>query len=459
MLTTISVKELLKKQREFFATGQTKDVNFRLEQLAKLKTNIIKNYSEITLALKQDLHKPEFETFFELSVTNDIDYTIKHLKKWTKPKKVKTDLNQLPASAMIYPEPLGIVLIIGPWNYPFSLVISPLIGAISAGNCAIIKPSEIAPNTSQLVTKIIGETFDPNFIAVVEGGIEISQELLGQKFHHIFFTGGTQIGKIVMQEAAKNLTPVTLELGGKSPCLVDTDINIKETAKRITWGKFINAGQTCIAPDYLLVNSAVKSELLIEMKQCIRDYYGENPAESSDFARIINLKQFNRLTSFLTEGEIIIGGQTDDETRYIAPTIIDKIGLDSSIMKDEIFGPILPVLEYQNLNEAIAIINNKPKPLALYLFSKDKTKQDFVLENTSSGGVCLNDTIMQVGVTDLPFGGVGDSGIGTYHGKASFDTFSHYKSVLKKGFRFDLNWRYPPYQKNLESMKKMLGFK
>jgi aldehyde dehydrogenase (NAD+) len=458
MLTTISVKKIINKQREFFATGQTKDVNFRLEQLKKLKANIIKNYSQITAALKADLNKPEFETFFELAVTNDIDYTIKNLKKWVKPKKVKADFTNFPSTAMIYPESLGVVLIIGPWNYPFSLVISPLIGAIAAGNCAIIKPSELAPHTSQLVTKIIGETFESNFIAVVEGGVETSQELLGQKFEHIFFTGGTKIGKIVMQEAAKNLTPVTLELGGKSPCIVDTDINIKETAKRITWGKFINAGQTCIAPDYLLVNSAVKTDLLTEMKQCIREYYGENPAESPDFARIINLNQFKRLAGLLREGEIIIGGETDEKTRYIAPTIIDKISLDSLIMEEEIFGPILPVLEYQNLNEVINIINNKPKALALYLFSKDKNKQDFILANTSSGGVCFNDTIMHVGVTDLPFGGVGDSGMGTYHGKASFDTFSHYKSVLKKGFRFDLNWRYPPYQKNLENMKKMLGF-
>jgi acyl-CoA reductase-like NAD-dependent aldehyde dehydrogenase len=261
-----------------------------------------------------------------------------------------------------------------------------------------------------------------------------------------------------MQEAAKNLTPVTLELGGKSPCIVDSNINIKETAKRITWGKFINAGQTCIAPDYLLVNRSIKSELLSEMKQCIGEYYGDNPAKSQDFARIINLKQFNRLAGLLAEGEIIIGGQTDADNLYIAPTIIDQVGLNSLIMEDEIFGPILPVLEYENLSEAIAIINSKPKPLALYLFSNDKNIQDFVLKNTSSGGVCLNDTIMHVGITELPFGGVGDSGIGAYHGKASFDTFSHYKSILKKGFLFDLNWRYAPYQKNLETMKKILGF-
>jgi acyl-CoA reductase-like NAD-dependent aldehyde dehydrogenase len=459
MLNTISVKEILTQQRQFFATGQSKNIDFRIEQLKKLKQSIINNYSEITTALKQDLNKPEFETFFELNVTNEIDYTIKNLKKWTKPQKIKPDFTQFPSTGIIYPEPLGVVLIIGPWNYPFSLVISPLMGAIAAGNCAIIKPSELAPHTSKITAQIIENTFASDYIAVQQGGIETSQELLQEKFDHIFFTGGTQIGKIIMQEAAKNLTPVTLELGGKSPCIVDQDINIKETAKRITWGKFINAGQTCIAPDYLLVNSSIKSELLSAMKQCIQDFYGENPALSPDFARIINSKQFNRLVRLLGDGEIIIGGKTDADSLYISPTIIDHINLDSPIMAEEIFGPILPVLTYQNLDEVLNIINNKPKPLALYVFSNDQNKQNFILKNTSSGGVCINDTIMQVGVTELPFGGVGDSGIGAYHGKATFDTFSHFKSVLKKGFRFDLNWRYAPYQKNLATMKKMLGFK
>ncbi len=457
MLTINSVQETITQQRKFFATGQTKELNFRIEQLTKLK-QIIKNYySEIIAALKADLNKPEFESFFELSVTTEIEYTIKKLKSWVKPKKVKTPLEQFPASALIYPEPLGVVLIIGPWNYPFSLVISPLIGAMAAGNCSILKPSEIAPNTSRLVAKMIGENFDPNYICVFEGGIETSQQLLAEKFDRIFFTGGTKIGKIIMEAAAKHLTPVTLELGGKSPCIVETDIDIKEAAKRITWGKFINAGQTCIAPDYLLVNREIKKDLISAMKDCIIDYYGDNPQSSPNYARIINERQFTRLTSLLEEGEIVIGGDNNAENLYIAPTILDKISDNSAIMEDEIFGPILPVLEYNNLEEAINIINSKPKPLALYLFSKSKENQEKVLENTSSGGVCINDTIMQVGIKDLPFGGVGESGIGAYHGKTSFDTFSHYKSILKKGFLFDLNWRYPPYSKNLEKMKKILG--
>ena len=457
MLTQAPVKDIIRQQREFFATGKTKDVEWRIEQLKRLKQAIVDDQEAIVNAVKADLGRPDFEAYFEIVAISEINYALKHLKSWVKPKKVATSIDQFPASAKIYPEPLGVVLIISPWNYPFQLMISPLTGAIAAGNCAVLKPSEVAANTSRVIADIIQKTFDPAYIAVVEGGVEISQQLLEEKFDHIFFTGGTAIGKIVMQAAAKHLTPVTLELGGKSPCIVDSDVDLKYAAKRITWGKYLNAGQTCIAPDYLLVDRRIKSELLTELQKCVGEFYGDDPAQSPDYARLISRRHFERLEPLLKDGEIVIGGQTKPEEKYIAPTVMDQVSWESPVMQEEIFGPILPVLEYTDLKEAIAQINARPKPLALYIFSKDKQKQEQVLQETSSGGVCINDTVMQVGVSTLPFGGVGDSGIGSYHGKASFDTFSHYKSVLKKGFRFDPNWRYPPYKDKLSLLKRIIG--
>ena len=449
------IARVIKQQRQFFARGKTKDIDFRRQQLEKLKAAIKQKEKQIIAALHQDLRKPELEGYVEMAVLQDINFALKHLKSWAKRKKVKVPLNQFPASAYIYSEPLGNVLIIGPWNYPFSLMISPLIGAIAAGNCTILKPSELAPQTSRVLTELINETFNPDYIAAIEGGVETSQALLTENFDHIFFTGGTKIGKIVMEAAAKNLTPVTLELGGKSPCIVDRNIDLQETAKRIAWGKFLNAGQTCVAPDYLLVNKQIKTELIEAIKQCIFDFYGDNPQESPDFARIINQRQFDRLQGLLSDGEIVLGGKTNAEDLYISPTLITNAAVDSPLMEEEIFGPILPILEYDDLSSAIALINSRSKPLALYIFSKDKNIQQQILLNTSSGGVCINDTILQIGVNELPFGGVGDSGMGNYHGKASFDTFSHQKSVLKKSFRFDLNWRYAPYADKLKLFKKL----
>lgn len=453
----LSVSDIIGQQRQFFATGKTKDVDFRIEQLKHLKSAIELNQSRIVAAVKADLNRPEFEAYFEIASIAEVNYAIKNLKSWVKPKKVPTSIDQFPASARIYPEPLGVVLIVGPWNYPFQLMISPLVGAIAAGNCAILKPSEIASHTSEVVADMISKTFDPAYVAAVEGGVEISKQLLAEKFDHIFFTGGTKIGKIVMEAAAKHLTPVTLELGGKSPCIVDSDIQIEYTAKRIAWGKFINAGQTCIAPDYLLVDKKIKPDLMSAIKTALHEFYGEDPQQSPDYSRIINQHHLKRLVEFIKDGEIVAGGQSNAEDRYISPTVIDKVSWDSPVMQDEIFGPILPVLEYDDFGEAIAQINARPKPLALYLFSKDKEKQQRVLRETSSGGLCINDTVMQVGVTTLPFGGVGDSGIGSYHGKASFDTFSHYKSVLQKSFWLDLKWRYAPYKGKLDLIKKAIG--
>ncbi|MEA5499677.1 aldehyde dehydrogenase [Limnoraphis robusta] len=456
MPESLQVETLIQQQRQFFATGQTKNVNFRREQLQRLKQAIIDHQGDIIAGVKADLNRPEFEAYFEIASVSEVNYAIKHLKSWTKPKKVPTSIDQFPASAQIFPEPLGVVLIIGPWNYPFQLMISPLVGAIAAGNCAILKPSEIAANTSKVVAKMIQKTFDPAYVAAVEGGVETSQALLAQKFDHIFFTGGTKIGKIVMEAAAKHLTPVTLELGGKSPCIVESDVQLDYTAKRIAWGKFLNAGQTCIAPDYLLVHRQIKTPLLEKIKQNIQEFYGENPEKSPDYCRIISPRQFERLAGFLQNAKVIVGGQTNPEDHYIAPTLLDQVSWDDPVMQEEIFGPILPVLEYNDLGEAIAQINSRPKPLALYFFSKDQAKQQQVLQNTSSGGVCLNDTVLQFSGTYLPFGGVGESGMGSYHGKASFDTFSHYKSILINNFLIDIKLRYAPYQGKIDLIKKII---
>jgi acyl-CoA reductase-like NAD-dependent aldehyde dehydrogenase len=455
-ITENSVTKILQTQRQYFATGQTKEIDFRLSQLKKLKQAVQNYQQQIVNAVKADLNRPEFEAYFEIGAVAEINYALKNLTSWVKPRKIATGVENFPGNASVIPEPLGVVLIIGPWNYPFQLMISPLVGAIAAGNCAILKPSELAPHTAQVITELIESTFDPAYIAVVNGGVETSQILLKEKFDHIFFTGGTKIGKIVMQAAAEYLTPVTLELGGKSPCIVDHETNLATTAKRIVWGKFINAGQTCIAPDYILAHRQIKPQLLEAMQNSIQEFYGENPAYSPDYARIINDHHWQRLTNLLDHGHKITGGETNQAEKYIAPTIITDVSWDDPIMADEIFGPILPVLEYENLQEAIALINQRPKPLALYLFSQDKQKQELVLKSTSSGGVCINDTVMQVGVNNLPFGGVGDSGMGAYHGKASFDTFSHYKSILRKGLWFDLKWRYAPYRGKLDLLKKVI---
>ncbi|AFZ13319.1 Aldehyde Dehydrogenase [Crinalium epipsammum PCC 9333] len=458
MLTQQSYNTILTEQRHFFASGKTKDVAFRIEQLKLLKKVITEQEINIQNALKDDLNKSEFESYLsEIGLClEEINYAIKHIKSWAKPQKVNTPLTQFLASSQIYSEPLGIVLIIGAWNYPFQLMILPLVGAIAAGNCAILKPSELAVNTSEVLSNIINQTFASNFIHVIEGGKETTQQLLSEKFDHIFFTGSTEVGKIVMAEAAKQLTPVTLELGGKTPCIVDANTHIEYTARRIVWGKFLNAGQTCIAPDYLLVDKKVKQDLLTNIKSCIQNFYGNNPVESPDYGRIINEKHFNRLCKLLNTGEIIIGGENNLSDRYIAPTVIDRVSWEDAVMKEEIFGPILPVIEYNDLSEAIALVNSQPKPLALYFFSNNQQKQQQILRNTSSGGVSINDTVMHTGVPDLPFGGVGASGMGSYHGKASFDTFSHKKSILNKSFLVDLKVRYAPYKEKLKLVKQLM---
>jgi aldehyde dehydrogenase (NAD+) len=454
------IKRILDKQRTYFNTGATRTLDFRIEKLNILKKSIQKNEKQILEALWSDLHKSEFEAYAtEIGIILDeINYVMKHLKSWSKTKKVRTPLTHFLSSSYIYSEPYGVSLIMSPWNYPFQLLMAPLIGAIAAGNCAMLKPSENSPKTTEVIIKVIEESFSEEFVSVVEpyGGVESAQALLAEEFDYIFFTGSVPVGKIVMSAASKHLTPVTLELGGKSPCIVDKYTDIKLAAKRIAWGKFLNAGQTCVAPDYIMVHESVKLQLLTEITVCIKEFFGENPAHSKDFPRIINERQFDRLIGLLDKGNIVTGGEYIKKEKYIAPTIIDNITWDDPIMQDEIFGPILPVMEFEDLEQVIKVVNSKPKPLALYFFSNNKKHQERIIDMISYGGGCINDTIMHVASPYLPFGGVGASGMSAYHGKGSYDVFSHKKSVNKKSNLIDVKIRYAPYKDKIKWLKKLM---
>ena len=451
---------ILEKQRNYFNSGATRDLDFRIDKLRTLKKSIVKNEKQILEALWADLHKSEFEAYAtEIGIILDeINFAIKHLKSWSKTKKVWTPLTNFLSSSYIYSEPYGVSLIISPWNYPFQLLMAPLIGSIAAGNCAMLKPSENSPSTTDVIIKVIEECFVEEFVCVVEpyGGKESSEALLKEEFDYIFFTGSVPVGKIVMEAASKHLTPVTLELGGKSPCIVDKDADVKLAAKRIAWGKFLNAGQTCVAPDYILVHQSVKAELIIEIIGYIKEFFGENPAKSNDFPRIINERQFDRLLGLLDKGNVVAGGEYIKIEKYIAPTIIDNISWNDPIMLDEIFGPILPILEFENLEQVIKMVNSRPKPLALYFFSTNKKNQERIIEMISYGGGCINDTIMHVASPYLPFGGVGASGMTAYHGKGSYDVFSHKKSVIKKSNLIDVKIRYAPYNDKIKLLKKLM---
>lgn len=453
------VLQILKEQREYFQKQETKGINFRIKQLNNLKKAIKDNEKLIIQALYKDLHKSEFEAYAtEIGYLYDsIGYFTKNLKKWAKVKRVKTPMVHLGTKSYIYPEPYGTVLIIGPFNYPFQLVFEPLIGAISAGNCAVIKPSEFTPNVSIIVCKIIKEIFDENYIRVIEGGKEVTSKLINSPFDYIFFTGSVNVGKIVMEAASKNLIPVTLELGGKSPCIVDNNANIELAAERIVWGKFMNVGQTCVAPDYVLVHKDVRRHLVDKIIEMVKEFYGGNPKNSEDYGRIVNTSQAERLIKLIDNNKVVFGGSYDLEELYIEPTIMEEITWDHRIMEEEIFGPILPIIDYDNLNEAIKRINSKSKPLALYLFTENREVEKIVLESISFGGGCINDTITHLASPHLPFGGVGNSGIGSYHGLKSFETFSHMKSVLKKSSRISLKFIFPPYTKEkVELLRKFM---
>ena len=447
---------IVKNQATFFRSGETLPYRFRREQLKTLKAAIVEREQAIYDALYQDFRKSPFETYAtEIAIVlSELDLILGKLERWMEPEKVSASLLNFPSKDAIYNEPYGLNLIFVPWNYPFQLSMNPLLGAISAGNCAVIKPSELAPHISAVIAEIIEACFDPKYVAVVEGGIPTAQALLAQKWGHIFFTGSVKVGKIVARAAAENLTPLTLELGGKTPCIVDETADIDLAARRIVWGKFINAGQTCVAPDYILAQESIKESLLQKMAEVIQQFYGDDPQQSPDYPRIINERNFRRLQSFLQEGKIVAGGQVDESELYIAPTLLDDVNWKDSLMKSEIFGPILPVLGFKKLEEVISILKDQPKPLALYFFSNKSRRQKQVLTETSAGGVCINDVVSHYVNPNLPFGGVGQSGHGAYHGRYSFDAFSHRKSVSHKGNWLDVPLRYPPYKGKLAWVKR-----
>ncbi|HDC3342042.1 TPA: aldehyde dehydrogenase [Staphylococcus aureus] len=443
--------------KAFFNTQQTKDISFRKEQLKKLSKAIKSYESDILEALYTDLGKNKVEAYAtEIGITlKSIKNARKELKNWTKTKNVDTPLYLFPTKSYIKKEPYGTVLIIAPFNYPFQLVFEPLIGAIAAGNTAIIKPSELTPNVARVIKRLINETFDANYIEVIEGGIEETQTLIHLPFDYVFFTGSENVGKIVYQAASENLVPVTLEMGGKSPVIVDETANIKVASERICFGKFTNAGQTCVAPDYILVHESVKDDLITTLSKTLREFYGQNIQQSPDYGRIVNLKHYHRLTSLLNSAQmnIVFGGHSDEDERYIEPTLLDHVTNDSAIMQEEIFGPILPILTYQSLDEAIAFIHQRPKPLSLYLFSEDENATQRVINELSFGGGAINDTLMHLANPKLPFGGVGASGMGRYHGKYSFDTFTHEKSYIFKSTRLESGVHLPPYKGKFKYIK------
>lgn len=443
--------------KAFFNTQQTKDISFRKELLKKLSKAIKSYESDILEALYTDLGKNKVEAYAtEIGITlKSIKNARKELKNWTKTKNVDTPLYLFPTKSYIKKEPYGTVLIIAPFNYPFQLVFEPLIGAIAAGNTAIIKPSELTPNVARVIKRLINETFDANYIEVIEGGIEETQTLIHLPFDYVFFTGSENVGKIVYQAASENLVPVTLEMGGKSPVIVDETANIKVASERICFGKFTNAGQTCVAPDYILVHESVKDDLITALSKTLREFYGQNIQQSPDYGRIVNLKHYHRLTSLLNSAQmnIVFGGHSDEDERYIEPTLLDHVTNDSAIMQEEIFGPILPILTYQSLDEAIAFIHQRPKPLSLYLFSEDENATQRVINELSFGGGAINDTLMHLANPKLPFGGVGASGMGRYHGKYSFDTFTHEKSYIFKSTRLESGVHLPPYKGKFKYIK------
>ncbi|MFD0993469.1 aldehyde dehydrogenase [Tenacibaculum geojense] len=454
----MNIPNIVAEQKAFFASQQTKDIEFRKKTLQKLLKEVLKREKDILKALHNDFKKSEFEGVMTETgiVVAELKKAIKKIKKWSKPKRVFPALLNFPSSAKIYKEPFGTTLIIAPWNYPYQLGFSPLIGAIAAGNTVVLKPSELTPHTSAICKEIIATVFNPNHVTVVEGGVSVSQELLTQRWDYIFFTGSVPVGKIVAEAAAKHLTPVTLELGGKNPCIVDETANIKLAAKRLVWGKCINAGQTCIAPDYWLVHEKVKEKLVDAFNIELNKAYGNNPKNSDDYPRIVNSKNFDRLAKMLTNEKILVGGETDREERYIAPTLIDEPDLNSEVMKGEIFGPISPILSYSSVEEIDNIINQYEKPLALYVFSTDKKFAKNIIQKHSFGGGTINDTTVHFANESLPFGGVGESGIGAYHGKQTFDTFSHNKGVVKRYNWLDITTRYAPYNGKLKKLRTLL---
>ena len=456
----MDIPKLVSAQKQFFTSQQTKDISFRKNALRKLQSELFKREADIVQALYNDFKKSEYEAIMtETSIVySELKMAIKNIEKWNKPKKVLPSMLNFPSSAKIYSEPYGTVLIIAPWNYPFQLAISPIIGAIAAGNTVVLKPSELTPHTSTILREIIEAVFDGKHVAVVEGGVPVAQKLLTLRWDYIFFTGSVNVGRIVAKAAAEFITPVTLELGGKSPCVVDDSASIKLAAKRIVWGKFINGGQTCIAPDYILIHKSQKNAFVSAMKEEITLAYGDDPEQSSDFPRIVNTRNFERLAIMLENENILIGGKTNKDDCYIAPTLIDEPSLDSEVMKGEIFGPILPIISYETENDIATIIGKYDKPLAFYIFSNKNGFAKKLIHEYSFGGGTINDTTVHFANHRLPFGGVGESGIGGYHGKQTFDTFSHKKGIVSRGTWLDVPTRYAPYKGKLKQLKNLMKF-
>lgn len=450
------IDNILDNQRKYYSSGITRKEKFILRQLNTLKKAIIEYEDIILEALKKDLNKSKFEAYeTEVGIIiSEINYAIKNVKRWRRPVKVKTPIINFGSRGYIYNQPYGNCLIISPWNYPFQLTLSPLIGSIAAGNCSVVKPSEMSQNTSEVLKVILEKSFERGYIDVVEGGIDVNEYLLNSEFDYIFFTGSPSIGKKVARKASDNLTPFTLELGGKSPCIVDKSADIKLSAKKIVWGKLINAGQTCIAPDYILVNNEVKQNLIEEMIFYIEKFYTKNTLICDDYVSIINEKHFSRLIGLIDKTKVVYGGNYKEGVLKIEPTILDNVILNDEIMQEEIFGPLIPIIEYGNFNDIEKIVSANKNPLALYVFSKDKEFVNKVIETISFGGGCVNDTIMHITNYNLPFGGIGRSGIGSYHGKKSFDSFSHKKSIMKSSSKMDIKYKYPPYTEKAYSLIK-----
>ena len=451
------IPNIISAQKTFFKAQKTKDISQRLMYLKALKNEILSNEHAVYDALRKDFRKSEFETFiseFGL-VISELNLAIKNLKKWAKPKRVASSILSFPSCDYIYNDPYGTILIIAPWNYPFLLAIEPLIMAVAAGNTVVLKPSELTKNTSQLLTAIIENAFPKDYVISIQGGVDTATALLAQKWDYIFFTGSVPVGKIVAEAAAKNLTPVTLELGGKSPCIIDASVNLKLAAKRLVWGKFLNGGQTCIAPDYVIIKAEIKQLFIEILKTEITKAYGESPKTSADFPRIIDTKNTKRLAELLKDAPVVFGGIVDENENYVSPTLIDEPLLESAVMCEEIFGPILPILTYETETDIENIIWHFEKPLALYVFSKNKEFVENILTKFSFGGGVINDTLIHFGNHRLPFGGVGASGMGAYHGKLGFDTFSHKKAIIKRGNWLDPTLRYAPYTGKLKLIKKL----
>ena len=452
----MDIHEIVESEKHFFRTGVTRGVDFRIDMLKKFRKAIIENDELISAALKADLNKQPFESYMCETglLLEEINFHIKRLKKWSKTRRVKSGIGQLPGKSYVCPEPYGVVLIMAPWNYPVQLCLMPLVGAISAGNCAVVKPSAYAPESSRVISKLIESAFPTGFVTAVEGGRDANKALLDEPFDYIFFTGSVAVGKTVMEAAAKRLTPVTLELGGKSPIIVDETANLPLAARRIAFGKVLNAGQTCVAPDYLMIEKSVEAPFIEEYKKALASFFPEG--DMSGMVRIINDKHFERVCNILdNSGNVVIGGARDAETRFIEPAVLTDVPIDSPAMQQEIFGPVLPVLPYEKLDDCIDFIRSRPKPLALYIFSENKMNQEKVLNSCSFGGGCINDTVIHLASSHMSFGGVGESGMGSYHGRKSFDTFTHYRSVLKQG-KLDVKLRYFPYKSGKEKIIRMI---